>query len=265
MTPPRSIIPSLLGMFLLFIFGAVVTCAVFFVFIPGPDRGMTFYFALSLLVAVEFVFFIHLANPGLERAGAKVSSPATRYMVIGAIFIWFILTLIVAALAVSPARADTMAADKILIVDLIITFLLFAFIYFMYTKDLEVGQIDQKLVSERRAIQSDIPALEKMMKFAVDLGGQFPEHAVLSDRIGKKVDTVRTALTGISTMEHTPAEEKDKLEWQLKIHDEITQLVNLAGRPGQSSGQALETLNEIGKQTEKILVTLQGRDRFLMP
>ena len=261
MNKPRSVFSSLIWLFLLFLFGAGVTWAVFSMFILGPERGMTYYFALSIVIAAEFVIFLHLANPG-ARAGGKASSPATRYMAQGGIFVWFILTLIVAAFAVSPSRADTAAADKILLIDLVLTFVLLVFLYVIYAKDFEIGGITQQLADERANIQFDIPALEQVMRFTTDIGQQHSEHAALSDRVGKKVDTVRSAIDGVMVSESAMLQGKGG-DWPARIQEQISELVGNFDDVDISSDQALERLNNISKQADTILTTLRQRERAI--
>lgn len=260
MNQPRSMLSSILWMFLLFLFGACVTCAVFCVFVMGPERGMTFYFALGLVIAAEFVLFLHLANPG-ARAGGTSSSPATRYMAQGAIFIWFILTLIVAAFAVHPSRADTIASDKILIIDLILTFFLLVCLYAIYAKDLQIGQINQALADERAEIQFDIPALEEVMRFANELGGKHKEHAVLADRVRKKIDTVRSAIDGVMVSESALTSDSGGEDWPRKIQEQIAKLVGFSSESDMNSEQAQEALDKTAKQADTILSTLKQRER----
>ena len=263
MNQPRSMLSSIFWMLLLFLLGACVTWVVFSVFIAGPDRGMTFFFALSFVIAAEFVVFLHLANPGARAGSGVSSSPATRYMAQGAIFVWFILTLIVAAFAVHPSRADTITSDKILIIDLILTFFLFAVLYAIYAKDLQIGQINQQLADERTDFKFDIPAIEEVMRFAGELGSKHNEQLALADRVGKKVDTLRSAINGILVSESSLLSGKGGEDWQTKVQDQIAKLAGFQSESELSSEQVRETLDKIAKQADAILTTLRHRERSL--
>jgi hypothetical protein len=263
MSASHSVRSVLFWYFVLFLLAAAVTCAAFFVFVPGPDRKLTFYVALSLVVAAEFVFFSHLLHSRLAEMGLPTATSATRAQVQGAIAIWFIATVVLAVLAVNPDRADTFTADRLLVIDLILTFLLFACAWFLYSRDVEVQQVTADLVEERESIQVKIPDLEEAVRAVADAGRKHAEHAVAADRVAKKLDTVRSAIEGALVSERALA--GDDRDWASKIQGQVVQLSELSGKAGGADAdQVADALERVAKQAEEVLATLKRRDKSLI-
>jgi hypothetical protein len=268
MAQSRPVAATLLWLCLLSFLAALVTAAAFYVFIPGPDREdqgrkLTFYVAMGLIIGAEFVFFSHLAFSKVAEARGGEVSTATRFQVQGAIVLWLLATVVAAVMAVDPERSGTIKADKILVIDLILTFLFFAFAYFMYSKDIEVGRSARQLAAARNRVQLCVPDLEQVMRAVGELGRQFPEHAVLADQTGKKVDTVRSALEGVVVSERgLGGEALQQIEAQ--IQQQIDQLSSLSrGLTQTSSGPVPQALRGIGEQAEAILTLVRRRERAL--
>lgn len=269
MAQPRPVAATLLWLCVLFFLAAAVTAAAFFVFVPGPDRAdegrmLTFYVAMSLVIAAEFMFFAHLAFSKVAEARGGEVSTATRFQVQGMIVLWLVATIVAAVLSVDPERAGTIKADKILIIDLILTFFFFAFAYFMYGKDVEVGRATRALAAERSRVQISVPDLEQVIRAVADLGRRLPEHAVAADQAGKKVDTVRSALEGAIVSERALGEEALR-QMDAQIQQQIDQLAGLArGLAQAASDQVPQALRGIGEQAEAILTSARRRERALM-
>ena len=262
MPASRSSSTALMWLFLLFLFGAAVTYVVFSVFVPEPDRGMTFYVTLGLVIGAELIFFLHLTTPSIARSSGGIVSPVTRYMAQAAIFVWFIASVIVAAFALRPANADTITADKIILIDLVLMFFLCVFLYAIYTKGANVTQVNREIGDQRAGYDSSVPELENLMRFANELGKTHSEHAVLAERASKKIDTVKSALSGIIISERK-LDSHDTQDWHQKIQAQIAELNTSYTKESLTAEQTRETLEKIGKQAEAITETLKLRERSL--
>lgn len=265
MTQSRSAVSTLMWLCLFFLLGALVTWAAFSVFIPRPDRGMTFYISLSLVCATEFIFFAHLAHSKLAEAGVATTSTATRIQVHVLIFIWFLLTVIAAAIASSPTRADTAAADKVLVIHLILTFLFFAGAYFLYAKDIELEKVDTRLEQERRKTRLNVHEIEAVIREVDGLGRRHGTHAVLADRLCKKLDSVRTGLEAAFVSERELTEQGEGGEgWAAQIERQVAQLVSLSREASTLAPDVVpERLGSLAEQADAILDTLREREGTL--
>lgn len=264
MSPSSSASATIFWYSLLFLFGAAVTCAAFAVFVSGPDRTTTFYVAQSVVIAAELTFFAHLLHSKLVKAGAPSASRATRIQVQVLIFIWFLLSVIVGAVIAHPKNADTVFADKVLVIHLILTFIFFASTYFLYAKDIEVERADRQLAQERKAIQLNMPDVERVMGAVAELGAQHAAHAVLADRVGKKLDRVRSELDSTLVSERGLDRPEEAQEWNARIEKEVSELVRLSGEVAAATAeQAPAILNDISEKAEDVLSTLRRREQSL--
>lgn len=250
----------------LFIAGAAVTYAVFTAFVPGPERGMTFYVAVSIVIAGEFVFFSFLAHGRIASTGRLEDDTPVRMQVSALIILWLVLAIVAAAVIVDPDVADTATADKILGIYAVITFLFFGGAYFIYSRALEVEVVGRELDQQRRSFQTVVPDVERAMDMVREVGDDVPEHAALADRAHKKLDTVRSALEGSMVSERAlenPSREVQDVEGD--IREEVGELIDLSEklRDGQSE-QAERALTDIARKSERLLATLKKRDRLLM-
>lgn len=266
MSQSRPIVGHVLWLFILFALCSAVTCIAFLVFVPGPDRGMTFYVAMSIVVTAELVLFAHLTHSRLAKAGAPTASAATRIQVHGLIFIWLILTIIAAVFAVRRDTADTFTADKILAIYLILTFVFFAATYFLYSRDIEIEKVDRELVSQRRRIQVNVPDIEQIIRAVDDLGQRHTEHALLCDKVSKKLDTLRSGIEGVLVSEQALENPQNEgQDWNLELERQISQLTSLSeGASTATAEQVSELLNKIASQAEAVIVTLRRREQSLM-
>jgi len=263
MAPYRGVGNAVLWLCLLFVIGVAATAAVFCVFVPGPERGMTFYVVFSMVVTAEFVFFAHLAQSKLAQLrGSTVSAPV-RYQVQGAIVLWFIATAVTAALALDPKRADTMAADRILVIDLVLAFVFFACAYFLYAKSDEVGRVTQEMAAARKRIQGWAPELQQLISAIGELGCRFPQRAEEADRTAKKVDTVRSAVEGVLVSERTTSSSADEVE--NRVRERLSALVGLAqGIAEVPDDQTSQLLAKIRRFADDAMAALQARERALI-
>ena len=195
--------------------------------------------------------------------GLPTATSATRAQVQGAIVIWFIVTVVLAVLAVDPDRADTFTADKLLVIDLIVTFLLFACAYFLYSRNVEVQQATGDLVAERESIQLNVPDLEEAVSAVAGVGRRNAEHTVLADRVAKRVDTVRSAIEGVLVSERALA--AGEAGWASRIQEQVVRLADLARAAAEASAdQVPDSLDRIARQADDVLATLKRRDRSLI-
>ena len=260
MVGSRSVGATVLWLSLLFLMAAVVTAAVFTVFVAGPDRGMTFYVCLGLVVAAEMVFFSHLLHSRLAQAQAGSATSATRIQVQGLIFVWFVLTVIAAAVAASPSRADALAADRVLVIDFILTFLFFGVAYALYARDREVEAANVELHERRRQIQANAEPVREVLEIVSQLGRRHAAHAVLADQVHKKVDMVRAQLEAALVSERTAQQVAS--EQASQVAPQVARLVELAGRAKSvSEEEAPGALQEIAAQCETLLGLLRRRER----
>lgn len=260
MAATRSIGSTLLWFALLALLGVLVTCAVFAVFVPGPERGKTFYVAASIVCCAVITFFAHLTHSRLASRGVPTATPPVRIQVQFLIFIWLIAAIIAAAVAANPEHADTFYSDRVFMVYLVLTFLFFMAAYFVYTKDIEVDAEDRDLAQERRDVQFNVPDIETVMHAVQDTARQHPEHAVLADRVYKRLDTVRSALEGI-LVSVTAGDQGP--HWNAEIAGQVTKLVSLSNLPGDRA-EVLKALDEIDRQAGVILSVVKKRERDLM-
>jgi hypothetical protein len=263
MGPSRGVGAVVLWLSLLFLLGVAVTAAVFCVFIPGPERGMTFYAAFSLVVTVEFVFFAHLAQAKLARVRGSAVSDPVRYQVQGAIVLWFIATVVIAALALDPKRADTLVADRILVIDLVLAFAFFSAAYFLYAKSGEVGRAKRELAAARSGIQQWAPELQLLMSAVAELGHRWPEHAVDADRTAKRVDAVRAAVEGVLVSERSLG--GDAQEVENSVQERLSALAALARPLAEASAdQTPQLLAGVRRQADEAMTAMQKRERAIV-
>lgn len=265
MAPNQSARRPLLGLILIFLLAAVVTYVVFAAFVAGPDRGTTFYVALSLVISAEFVFFAFLAHSKLVHAGVVTAGAATRHQVLALIFVWFVLSAIAGGIISHPENADSIFSDRVLAIHLVLTFLFFAAAYFMYTKDVEVGRVDAALVKERSKIQRIVPDIEDVMEAVTNLGRRQSEHAVQADRVRKKLDTIRTGLELALFSERSVTEGTGiGHDWNAQIEEQIERLMRSSEQAAKATSEtATEVLQGIADQTDAVLKTLKLRERSL--
>jgi len=263
--PKKSILGEVAWLFFLFTIGAAATCVVFFVFIPGPERGMTFYVSISMVVAAEFILFSQLLHSKLVKTGAPTASPATRIQVFTLIFIWLLLTIIGAAVAVNPSYADTLTADRILTVYIVFTFLFYLGAYFLYNRDIKVEESTRALKEERREYTSKIPAIEEAITIVSDLGRRESDYAEQCDTIAKKLNTLRSSLEAIPVSERAMEESEDnQKDWQNQFEQKLSQLMSPVQSLSESTNdQVQESLNTIAVTVESIIVLLKRRSHTL--
>jgi hypothetical protein len=263
MAQQRSVGATLFWLSLLFLLAAAVTCAAFAVFVPGPDRGKTFYVALSIVVAAELVFFAHLAHSALARAGVPTASAATRFHVHGLILLWFVLAVVTAIIAADPDRADTLAADRVLVVYLILTFLFFAAAYFVYSRDLQVEEADREVAAERKHVAAQAVDVEQVMATVRQLGRAHAECALAADGVVKKLDIVRSELEGALVSERGP--DPGEEDWDGRLTQQLTELVGVSSSAAAAPAEKVpDMLTRIAGQADAILATMKQRERSLM-
>jgi len=230
MGPSRGVGAVVLWLSLLFLLGVAVTAAVFCVFIPGPERGMTFYAAFSLVVTVEFVFFAHLAQAKLARVRGSAVSDPVRYQVQGAI---------------------------------VLAFAFFSASYFLYAKSGEVGRAKRELAAARSGIQQWAPELQLLMSAVAELGHRWPEHAVDADRTAKRVDAVRAAVEGVLVSERSLG--GDAQEVENSVQERLSALAALARPLAEASAdQTPQLLAGVRRQADEAMTAMQKRERAIV-
>lgn len=263
MSDQRSSLSGILWLFLLFIFGAIITYTFFSLFVPYDQRGITFYVVLSLVLGAEFVLFLHLTTPAIARSSGGIVTPPTRYMAQGAIFVWLITSIIVAIVALNPSRADQSGADKVILIDLVLMFFLCVFLYAIYSKGVSITQVTRELAAERAVFTFNVAEITQVMAFIRQIGQKYPEHAVLADRTHKKADTLRTAIEGILASERKLLSNEALKNWQGQVEAQLDTLFSMDDKLDLTSAQTLDKLNQISTQTDLILSTLKQRERAL--
>jgi hypothetical protein len=253
------------GMCVLSALGAAVTCAMFLVFVPGPERGMTFYVAMSIVVTAELVLFAHLAYSRLARAHPPGPSRATRLEVHALILLWLIAAIITAVFAVRPENADTFTADKILVIYLLVTFLFFLAAYFLYGNSIEIERTDAQLVAERRIVTSKAPDIEHIIRAVERIGRRNTEHAMLADRVGKKLDTLRSGLDSAFVSERALGQPTNSgQDWNSQLEKQVSQLVSLSDSASEVASEKIpELLDNIASKAESVMVVLRRREESL--
>ena len=264
MTPSRSVGSILLWLALLFLLGAAVTAGVFFVFVAGPDRHITFYVVLSLVIAAEFVFFAHLAHSKLAHAGISTASTPVRFQVHSGILIWFILTVVAASYATSPERADTFTSDKILVIYAALTFVFFLFSYFMYSRSMETEKLDRGVIEEKARIQAHVPDVSEALRAVQEAGRRFPEHALIADKTTKKVDIARTAIQSAVVSERAQTNGLKADEWLQQVEQNVVQLNDISKELAAIPSEQLpDLLNRVAEHSDAILAALRRREQSL--
>jgi len=263
MVGSRSVGATVLWFSVLFLLAAMVTGAAFAVFVAGPDRGTTFYVCLSLVVAAEMVFFSHLLQSRLAQAQAAAATPATRIQVQGLIFVWFVLTVIAAVVAASPSRADTLAADRVLVIDFILTFLFFAVAYALYARDREVEPVSRQLQAARQQVQVSAEPVRDAIGLVQKLAREHPGEAGLADQVRKKLDMVCTQLDSALVSERAvqsgaPGEDQGLAHQMASLTDAITAL------GGAADEQVAAALQQVASQCDAVLDALRRRTRSLI-
>ena len=253
--------------------GILIACVAFAAFVPGPERGNTFYIAACIVCTAILVLFAHLAHTRLARAGYPTASAPTRIMVQFLIFIWFVLAVITAIVVSHPERADTLFADRVFVIYLILTFVFFGAAYYLYTKDIEVEQENRELAAARRKIHVHVPDVEDVLRAVKEVGNTHEAHAVLADRVEKKVDTVRTALEAAFVSDHALERPGGHgFDWNAEverqhaeIESEVARLKELASAATAASNEeAADRLTQIGNQADGMLSMLKRHGQAMM-
>lgn len=260
MSTKPSIGATLFGHGIVGVVGVLVICCVFAVFVPGPERGPTFYVAAGIVCAAWLTLFIHLAHSKLAARGVPTASPPTRILISFLAIIWLVAAVLAAIFALDPERADTMAADRVFMIYLVLAFLFFAAAYFIYSKDIEVEAEDREVAKARRNIQFNIPDVESVMRSVDAAGDEFPEQAALVERVHRKLDSLRIALEGVLVS----ASAGDQLRsWDTEISEQITELIRLGNLP-QDEKEIPDKLEAIARHADLIMVTVGKRERAMM-
>ncbi|MCP4643326.1 MAG: hypothetical protein GY851_22960 [bacterium] len=263
MAVTRSVGSTLIWYAVLAFIGVLVVCSMFAVFVPGPERGQAFYVAASIVCFALLVSFTHLAHSKLAALGVPTATPPTRIQVQILIGVWLVLAIVTAILAANPEKADTFYTDRVFMVYLVLTFLFFAAAFFLYSKDIEVEAMDQEVAEERRSIQFSVPDVESVKRTVAELGERFPAHALLADRVGKRVDM---ALSGLEAV-HVSASRSgfDGPDWNAALAEQVTGLVSLSSESLSVEEEgAPDLLNRLAAQADLVVSTLRKRERALM-
>lgn len=248
----------LLWFMLLAVLAVLVTCAAFAVFVPGPDRGITFYIAASIVCTAELVLWAQLLHTRLAARGVPTATPPVRIQIHALAVLWLLAAIVVSIIALNPERADTFGADRAFIVYVILTFLFFLGAYFLYARDIAVERMDRATAIARREVQSGLPNIEYAMRMVRDISQHFSEHAIAADRVHKKLDTVRSALEGVLvTAGGTPG-----FDWDAALVEQVNRFVALAELP-QDAADAAARLEKLAQQTEIVLSTIRKRERAI--
>lgn len=265
MSNSNSVVSTIGWLFLFFAIGAAVTCAVFLVFVPGPQRGMTFYIVMSIVVAAELVLFAHLAYSRLAREYPPGPSRAIRLEVHALILLWLIVTIIIAIFAVRPENADTLASDKILVIYLLATLLFFLATFFLYSNSIEIEKTDIQLVAEREIVTSKAPDIEQVIRAVEDIGRRYSEHVILVDSTNKKLNTLQINIESVFVSERAINQQtSDVQKWNSQLEQQITDLISLSDSTSTiASDKVPELLNKITSKAESALSTLRNRERSI--
>lgn len=255
-----SPVRTLLGYSLLALAAILVTCAAFAVFVPGPDRGTTFYVALSVVCAAELVLFAHLAHSALARWATASELGAVRIQVHVLIAVWLLLAIVAAVIISHPENQDTLFADRVLIVYLIVTFCFFAATYFLYSKHFELAKASQHLATERNAVQQFIADIDDVLEAVRQMGERQPDQAIAADRTQKKLETVRSDITSVVVSERQARGGVETQGWLDRFAEEVDKLAQVArDRLGSEAADPAGVLAEIEKQVEVIRRHLRSR------
>jgi len=259
--PSRSSGATLLWLSLIFLFAAAITATIFLVFIPEPDRGMTFYVVLSLVIAAELVLFSHLAYNRLAETDPTVST-AARIQVQGLVVIWFIATVIIAAYATSQPRADTLASDKLLLIDLVITFLFFLAAAAIYGRSREVEEADQSITAKRVELRTRARDIDQVLLAVDQLGAREQQHAALAAGVRKKLELTRTSLESTFVSSRVADAQGSDGEFVMRLDEEVEKLLSLSASAATVPvPMAAELLNKIGGQAEALTRLIRQHDR----
>jgi len=265
MSGSKSSISTIGGISVFFAVGAVVTCALFLVFVPGPERGITFYVAMCIVITAELVLFTHLAYSRLARAFPPGPSRAIRLEVHALILLWLIAAIITAILAVRPENTDTFTADKIFVIYLLVTFLFFVAAYFLYSNSIEIEETDAQLVAERKDITSKAPDIDHVIRAVEDIGHRNAEYSVQVDRVWKKLNTLRSNIESAFVSERTLSQPASSVhDWSSQLEQQVSQLVTLSDSASTITPEKVpELLDNIVSKAESIITTLQKRENSL--
>jgi len=264
MVQSRSARATVLGLSALFLLAVVATYTLFAVFVPAANRTRIFYIVLSIVCGAELVVFAHLAHSRLARTGTPSATRPVRTQVNFLILVWFVLTLLTAAIAGNPQEGQEVNAYKVLAIYFVLTVIFFMAAYALYSKDVEVAAVDRQLAAERRSLQLNVPDIEQAMRALEELGRQHADHAVLADRVRKRMDTIRNALEGVLVSGGSLQDSRDEQvqKWTTQMEQEITQLISLCGGASRmAADQVGEALGRIANQADTILATLRRRER----
>lgn len=255
---------TLLGYGMLALLGILVTCAVFAVFVAGPNRGATFYVALGMVCAAELVFFAHLANSALTRWTPAASLGAVRIQIHALIVVWLLVAIVVAIIASHPERQDTHIADRVLVIYALITFCFFAAAYFLYAKHYTLAEAGRQVAAERSAVHQFMPDMDASLAAVRGFGEQHPAHAVAADRTHKKLETVRFDISGIVVSERLVRGGGDTQTWCDRLADEIDLLRDMACNQLGADADPAAVLANIGVQVESVRRHLRDRPDTLI-
>lgn len=262
----RSIGGALLWPYVLAGMAAAITVVIFAVFVPGPDRGLTFYIAVSLVVGAELLGCAQFAYSKLAQAGVPAATPAARQQVTVLVVLWFLLTVVVSLLAIDPKRADKLAADRLLAIYLGLTFLFFVGMYLMYSRDIQVKQSEERLGEERQALVANMTIVDDLLREVHEVGRRYPSCAAAADSTRRKLNVARTALQASLVSERSLNRwDPDLSDANLRLAQELKGLAECSGELTSAAPDGIPALlQQAGQRSEAVVRALKQREQRLI-
>lgn len=191
-----------LGLFTLFAIG--LTVAAFYTLILPEDREATFYSVMVSLCVAEMILFGYLAYLATVPESVERPSPAARMRILVLVVIWFVIMLIAGSIAVHPSQADTFYSDKIILLESIVTFLFLLGAFFVHGQDVSIQVRDEVPQQGSIQLQTYAGGVDELVDAIRRLQERCPDSSLVLDRLGTRLDTLKTQLTAVSPVTDRP-------------------------------------------------------------
>jgi hypothetical protein len=248
----------------LFLLAAGLTAAAYLSLIIPEYRQDSFYVALVGSCVAEAVFFGYLAYAMSSSDAADASLTPTRLRGGFLVAIWLLVVLVTSGMAVLPRNADTLVADRLLVIQLGVSFLFFLGLVLLHRQTGAVQTRSQPVQRERVRLEAYAGGLDVLIDDLRQAVARFPDQVVEFDRLLKRFDTLKTQLLSSSGTalrdEGRPCETISMDQVEQSLRELKKQVQRLAG---ESDDTAAAILKDIRGAVDATLTLLKRREDVL--
>jgi hypothetical protein len=257
----RAPLATLFWIVLLLLCAIGLTVAGFHAAILPEHRGTAFATVVITTCVAEWVvatgLYYLLAVPHTVRR----TSPAVRIRLAVATVIWFVLLLILGAVAVAPVSAGSRFSQHILLIQAIPTFFLLAAVYFLGRQDV-VLQVRQEIPQrDRGELQACAATVDAMIESIRRIADRCPQNAVALDRLGRQLDTLKTQLLCVSPVSQRDSARTVEPIPVGEIQHQLERLHQGVQRLADSGDESLDArLAELRRSVDAAIGSLRRRE-----